>query len=60
MIKKIKNFSTEVQMEMKKVSWPTWDELKGATYVVLSLALVVAIFLFIIDLFLNKLMEFVL
>ena len=60
MIKKIKNFSTEVQMEMKKGSWPTWDELKGATYVVLSLALVVAIFLFIIDLFLNKLMEFVL
>ena len=60
MIKKIKNFSTEVQMEMKKVSWPTWDELKGATYIVLSLSLMVAIFLFLIDLFLNKLMEFIL
>ena len=60
MINKISQYVSGVQMEMKKVSWPTWDELKGATYVVLSLALVVAIFLFIIDLFLNKLMEFVL
>ncbi|MDP7037108.1 MAG: preprotein translocase subunit SecE [Candidatus Marinimicrobia bacterium] len=60
MIKKVKNFTNEVQMEMKKVSWPNWDELKGATYVVLSLALLVAGFLFIIDLVLNKLMNFIL
>jgi preprotein translocase subunit SecE len=60
MIKKIKKFSVEVQTEMKKVSWPTWEELKGATYVVLSMAILVAIFLFIIDLFLNRLMNFIL
>jgi len=60
MIKKIKKFSVEVQTEMKKVSWPTWEELKGATYVVLSMAVLVAVFLFVIDLILNKLMNFIL
>jgi preprotein translocase subunit SecE len=45
---------------MGKVSWPTWDELKGATYIVLSLSILVAAFLFIVDLILNKLMNFIL
>jgi len=45
---------------MGKVSWPTWDELKGATYIVLSLAILVAAFLFVVDLVLNKLMNFIL
>ena len=60
MIKKVKKFSTEVQIEMGKVSWPTWDELKGATYIVLSVAIMVAAFLFVVDLVLNKLMNFIL
>jgi len=60
MIKKIKKFSVEVQTEMRKVSWPTWEELKGATYVVLFVAVLVAVFLFVIDLILNKLMNFIL
>tara|TARA_B100001123_G_C15344794_1_gene1036524 strand:- start:13747 stop:13929 length:183 start_codon:yes stop_codon:yes gene_type:complete len=60
MIKKIKKFSVEVQTEMKKVSWPTWGELKGATYVVLCMAVLVAVFLFVIDLILNRIMNFIL
>ena len=60
MIKKIRNFFEEVQFEMKKVSWPTWDELRGSTYVVLSLSVLVALFLFIVDLILNQLIAIVL
>jgi len=54
MFEKIKQYIENVQTEMKKVSWPTWEELKGSTYIVLSLSLILSIFLFIVDLILNK------
>ena len=57
MIKKTKKFLEDVQFEMKKVSWPTFDELRGAVYVVLTLALLCAMFLFIVDLLLNRAMS---
>ena len=57
MIKKTKKFLEEVQFEMKKVSWPTFDELRGAVYVVLTLSLMFAVFLFIVDLVLNRIMS---
>ena len=60
MIKKIKDFMTGVQFEMKKVSWPTWDELRGSTMVVLGLSLMLGIFLFVIDLFLSRIVNVVL
>ena len=56
MIKKTKKFLEDVQFEMKKVSWPTFDELRGAVYVVLTLSLMFAVFLFIVDLLLNRAM----
>jgi len=60
MIKKIRNYFEEIQFEMKKVSWPTWDELKGSTYVVLSFSVLVAAFLFVVDLVLNKILGIIL
>ena len=48
---------TENKIEMKKVSWPTFDELRGAVYVVLTLSLMFAVFLFIVDLMLNRAMS---
>jgi len=59
-IKKIKDFMTGVQFEMKKVSWPTWDELRGSTMVVLGLSLILGIFLFVIDFFLSRIVNVVL
>jgi preprotein translocase subunit SecE len=60
MIKKIRQFLEEVRLELKKVSWPTFDELRGSTYVVLSLSIIVAIFLFIVDLILTRVLNIVL
>ena len=60
MIKKIKDFMNGVQFEMKKVSWPTWDELRGSTMVVLGLSLMLGIFLFVIDFFLSRVVNVVL
>ena len=60
MIKKIRKFLEEVRFEMKKVSWPTWEELRGSTYVVLSLSVLIALFLFVVDLVLNQLIAVIL
>ncbi len=60
MIKKIRKIFEEVQFEMKKVSWPTWDELKGSTYVVLSFSVLIAMFLFVVDLILSKILNIIL
>ncbi|MCH8299849.1 MAG: preprotein translocase subunit SecE [Candidatus Marinimicrobia bacterium] len=49
MITKIRLFFESVVFELKKVSWPSWAELKGSTIVVLVFSLILAIFLFGID-----------
>lgn len=46
---KIKEFLANVQMEMKKVSWPTRDELIGSTGVVMVLWIILSIYIFTTD-----------
>ncbi len=62
MINKLQQFVADVQFEMSKVSWPNWDELKGSTYVVLtlSLSLILVVFLFFVDFLLSKILNFIL
>jgi len=57
---KIKNFFSDVKFEMEKVSWPSWDELKGSTFVVISFSIIVSLFLFFIDRILSNLMQVIL
>jgi len=49
MFQKISKFIIEVKQEMSKVSWPTRDELKGSTLVVITVSLVFAILIYFID-----------
>ena len=60
MIKKIQNFLKDVRFELSKVSWPTWEELKASTYVVLTLSLILILFLFVVDFILAKILNIVL
>ena len=39
MVAKLKEFLNDVKFEMGKVAWPSWEELKSSTYVVLSLSI---------------------
>ncbi|MEC7855853.1 MAG: preprotein translocase subunit SecE [Candidatus Neomarinimicrobiota bacterium] len=57
MIKKVMQFGYDVKFEMNKVSWPDWSDLKGSTYIVLILSLILTVFLFIIDFFLSKIIS---
>ena len=60
MVKKFHQFLSDVNFELNKVSWPNWDELRGSTYVVLSLSLIMILFLFFIDLLLSKILNYIL
>ena len=54
MISKTKKFVQDVQVEMKKVTWPSRDELRGSTMVVIVTVIIIAIFIGIVDLILNR------
>jgi preprotein translocase subunit SecE len=52
---RIKEFFKEVKIELKKVVFPSKDEVIGSTKVVVVLVLIIAIFLGLVDLLLSKL-----
>jgi preprotein translocase subunit SecE len=59
LIEKPANFISEVNQEMSKVSWPTSEELKESTLIVIVLSIAFAIFIFISDTILSKLLKFI-
>jgi preprotein translocase subunit SecE len=59
MIQKIKDFFREVKIEIRKVVFPSRDEVLGSTKVVLILVLIVAVFLGLIDQILSKIVHVV-
>jgi preprotein translocase subunit SecE len=57
MIDKIKEFFREVKTEIKKVVYPSREELIGSTWVVIITAIVISVFLGVVDLSLSKLVK---
>ena len=57
---KILNFINDVTKEMKKVTWPSKDELKESTMVVLATTIILALFVFMIDAVMTRLIDLVL
>ena len=49
MIQKISKYFNGVQIEMKKVTWLSKQEMMGSTLIVGVFAVLIAIFLFIVD-----------
>lgn len=54
-VQKLKTFTSDVVKEMKKVSWPTKEQLKESTGVVIITTIIFTIFIFLID----KIMDFI-
>ena len=59
MFKKISNYFGEVRQELSKVSWPSREELYGSVVVVVVLCVILAIFVYGVDLGLNGLFSFI-
>jgi len=58
MLDKIKKFLSEVKVELGKVSWPTRQEVIGATGVVITITIIMAIYIGIVDLSLSRVLAF--
>jgi len=54
MIAKVKNFVSEVTVELKKVSWPTRSELIGSTIVVIIGIAIMATYIGVCDFIFSK------
>jgi preprotein translocase subunit SecE len=52
-----RSFLQDVRVELTKVTWPTWQELKGQTIVVIVAVLLIAAFIGSVDLVLSNLIE---
>jgi preprotein translocase subunit SecE len=55
MLNKTKEFFREVKVEIKKVVFPSKDELVGSTWVVIITVIIISFFLGVVDLGLSKL-----
>lgn len=58
MANKVSKFMSESWSELKKVTWPTPQEVKGSTLVVVVLTALLASFIFIFDTIFSKLITF--
>jgi preprotein translocase subunit SecE len=48
--RRFRAFLHEVRLEVMKVTWPTWDDVKATTVVVIITVFVFGLYLFLIDL----------
>ena len=53
-IKRLAGYCQETWVELQKCAWPTWDELKGSTALILVMILMLGGFIVLIDLILSR------
>ena len=58
-IGKIRQFTIEVQAEMKKVTWPDWEQLRNATGVIIVFVLIVAAIIGLMDLVFRQIVDLI-
>jgi preprotein translocase subunit SecE len=56
-IKRLRQFMSEVPGELKKVTWPDWEQLRNATGVIIVFVLVVAGIIGLMDLVFRELID---
>ena len=59
MFNKLVKFIREVRNELKRVSWPPREEIRGSTTVVIVIVLVLAVFIGLVDRALTYLVSFI-
>jgi preprotein translocase subunit SecE len=55
----IKSFVSDVGSEMKRVSWPTREQLQESTLVTIATVLAIALFVYVIDLIFTQIFRFI-
>jgi len=59
MIERLKTFLTDTKNELKKVTWPTKEELKESTRVVIVASFLLTVFIGVIDQILSRIVKLI-
>ncbi|MEO6097498.1 MAG: preprotein translocase subunit SecE [Fibrobacteria bacterium] len=59
-MKRFQNYIRDVIAELRKVTWPTREELKGSTITVIIFSLMSTVFVFFVDYILGQLVHLIL
>ncbi|MDQ3001739.1 MAG: preprotein translocase subunit SecE [Fibrobacterota bacterium] len=59
-MKRFQNYIRDVIAELRKVTWPTMEELKGSTITVIVFSIICTLYVFTVDLVLGRLVSFIL
>ncbi len=60
MLTRLRNYwSLTVDELLNKVSWPTWDELRSSTLIVLVASIIMAFFIYLMDLGLGTILKYI-
>jgi len=59
-IERLRKFINDVKLEAQKVSWPSRDEVKESTIVVLVAVFIISIFIYVVDIVISRLIQVVL
>jgi preprotein translocase subunit SecE len=46
---RVKNYFEELQMEMRKVTWPSWKQVRSTTAVVIAFVFLISAYFFVVD-----------
>ena len=57
MFKAVKDFLNQVYLEMNKVTWPPYSELRGSTYLIIIFSFIFVVFLFAVDWFVGEIVS---
>jgi len=57
MVQKVTNFFQETQQELKKVTWPTWNEVWQATLVVIVVTFCASAFIASVDFIISNILR---
>lgn len=58
-VQQVRTFFEEVVVETKKVTWPSWEDLKASTWVVIIACFFITLFIFIVDRLIGIPVEFI-
>ena len=53
----VKNYFEELQLEMRRVTWPSWKQVRATTGVVLVAVFAFGAYFFVIDNIINKVIQ---
>ena len=58
-MRKIQQYVSESVQELKQVTWPTWEELKGSTLVVMLFSVIMGFYIAGLDFVLSWIVNFI-